>query len=99
VLGGLLLCLGGMLSTAEGNYEDRNQDLGRDFTAGLLKSIIRFERVIGRGGGGYCLVKERTVVSICHKKQQRQRHQRNTGSHWQLTGGMRCCRSGRESCI
>jgi len=47
-----MLCLAGMLSTAEGNYGNRNQDLGRDFAAVLFKSISLFEMVTGEGGGG-----------------------------------------------
>lgn len=44
LLGGFLLLLGGMFATTEGNHENRNdQDLGRDFTAVLLKSVSWFE--------------------------------------------------------
>ena len=67
ILGGFVLCLAGILSTTEGNYENRSQDLGRDFAAVLLKTISWFERVTG--GRGICRVKERTVGSICHMKQ------------------------------
>ena len=49
VVAGFLLCLGGMLSTAEGGYENRNRDLGRNFAAVLLKFIS----LRGLPGGGF----------------------------------------------